>query len=244
MNRLDQVQPMRPVYKDGQHEMLQVTTRTKQNLENTASSLSANSKNDKIRHTTQKHPTVGFGTIQFREFDRIVGDHPDVLSGGPPISIGWTFVEGEKMDINAYEERKKDELSNGHDSTGRLRLPGVCRLSSGKRRDLLRINFGVPLEEILEAEAEVERIKKQREQTNRQRKVFARTEEIMQSAKRKLNRTFSREMPFTTTPIAASYRAHIEVKRRHTAAMAGWPLVIPGANPPNFLGKMAREISV
>lgn len=142
------------------------------------------SKPPQRRHAT----VVGFDTVQIRVYNRIAGDHPDVRYGGPPLSIGWDYVEHEAMDIDQYEQEQQKQRQQEEAASSSLpRMHGVPRrFTSGQRRDILRICFGIPFEEIQKAEAEVERTKKQREQTNKQKKVFAKTEEILQSAARKL----------------------------------------------------------
>lgn len=148
--------------------------------------------------TPARTTVVGFGSVRIREFDRIVGDHPDV-GQGPPLSIGWNYLELEATSLDAYEQGKRDKhaqkVQDAKNRGGWAPLPGLRKLSSGRRRDMLRIGFDITLRELEQAEAEVEKTKKQREQTNKQKKVFTRTEEILQSAQRKLKRTFSRDLP-------------------------------------------------
>lgn len=107
------------------------------------------------------------------------------------MSLGWDYVEHDAMTIHAYEEQRHQLRIEEEAASDELpRLYGVPRRwTSGQRRDILRINFDVSLEDIEKAEAEVERTKKQREQTNKQPKykVFAKTEEILHSATRKLS---------------------------------------------------------
>ena len=191
--------------------------------------------------STSRTPVVGFRSIQIREFDRIVGDHPDVRHGGPPLSIGWKYVEGDAMDLDAYEQQKQqaqqEEQEAQQANEGWPKLPGLRRLSSGSRRDLLRLHFNIPWQDIEEAEAEVERTKKQRAQTNQQRKVFARTEEILQSAHRKLKRTFSRD--------SLDYQSFPK-RRDMTVASAppSLPTSVPPLAPPPAKPLRMREISV
>ncbi|CAB9511952.1 expressed unknown protein [Seminavis robusta] len=153
------------------------------------SDISSSETKEKLQTSKPRVPLVGFRSIQIREFERIVGDHPDVTHGGPPLGIGWDYVEGDVLDIDEYEKQKSDYIAANSDTPW---LIGLRRMSSGRRRDLLGIEFNVPLDEIIEAELQVELVKKQRAQTNGQKKVFAMTEEIIQSAKRKLNRKLKR----------------------------------------------------
>ncbi|CAB9519504.1 expressed unknown protein [Seminavis robusta] len=152
----------------------------------TVASTASTNFNDSMERLTR----VGFSSIQIRSFDRILGDNPDVRSG-PPLSIGWEYEEGDVMDLNAYElgKRYKDD-----DKVSSKEEP-VTVLTVGTRRDMLT-KMGVRLDDIIEAENEVYRIKKNRQETMKQSKVFERTEEMLQSAKRKLKRTlFARKNP-------------------------------------------------
>ena len=91
------------------------------------------------------------------------------------------------MDIETYEQQKQANKEN----SDKPWMNGILRrLGGGKRRDILRQQFDIPLEELEVAEMEVQRTRRQRSQTNNQKKLFSRTEEAMQSAKRKLQRTF------------------------------------------------------
>ena len=100
--------------------------------------------------------SVRFGTIQVREFNRIVGDHPDVKVG-PPISIGWDFVESDAQCLDQYEADRPAR--------------SLRRMSSITRKNLLSNVFGVPEEEIRAAEKEVQLILKSRERSKKQSKL-------------------------------------------------------------------------
>ena len=45
---------------------------------------------------------VQFGTVEIRDYKRILGDHPCV-SIGPPLSIDWDYKENEPRDVDEYE---------------------------------------------------------------------------------------------------------------------------------------------
>jgi len=49
--------------------------------------------------------SVSYGSIHVREFNRIVGDHPDA-SGGPPMSIGWDFIEKKPIAIDELHQNQ------------------------------------------------------------------------------------------------------------------------------------------
>jgi len=138
------------------------------------------------RRNSERLTRVAFTSIQIRSFNRVAGDHPDVQGGGPPLAIGWEFVEQEPIDLDDYEQEKAQAKADS--DTPWLFMFGLQRLSSGKRRNILRVQFEIPIEDINAAEAEAQRVRKLRARTNSQKKVFARAEELMQSAKRRLQR--------------------------------------------------------
>ena len=45
---------------------------------------------------------VQFGTVEIRDYKRILGDHPCV-SIGPPLSIDWDYEENKPQDVDEYE---------------------------------------------------------------------------------------------------------------------------------------------
>jgi hypothetical protein len=121
---------------------------------------------------------VRFSHVEVREFDRVVGDHPDVRVG-PPIALGWEHEDLEPVPLNEYERSRISK--------------GVYRLTSITRKNLLINVYGIPEEEIREAEREVQRIRDQRTNTSKQSKPSVKAEAFAQSAKRKLKRRFSKE---------------------------------------------------
>lgn len=96
---------------------------------------------------TKKRLSVSFGAIQVREYNRILGDNTNVKVG-PPISIGWDYVQNEPVDLVKYEESRPFARSRDH-----------LKLVSFERRKILK-EFQVPEKEI---KATVKMIKKQRE---------------------------------------------------------------------------------
>ena len=98
-------------------------------------------------------PLVSWGPIHVREYERIVGDHPDVKVG-VPLSIGWAFVQKPPQSIEKFEA---DTIRKSN-----------LRMTSITRKNILHNVFGIPEEEIRQAEVENQKIKKQREQTSKQ----------------------------------------------------------------------------
>ncbi len=123
--------------------------------------------------------SVSFGRVEIREFNRIVGDHPDTRVG-PPLSLGWEFDQQSPMPLDEYESQRSPKKQN-------------LRMSSITRKNLLHNVFGIPEEEIRAAEKEVQKIAKLREVTSKQGKLSERTEEVVQAARRKFRRSLSAE---------------------------------------------------
>lgn len=125
---------------------------------------------------TPKTTKVGFSSIEIREYERIVGDHPDTKVG-PPMSLGWAFYENDAISLDKYEASHKKK--------------GIRRMSSITRKNILKNVFGIPEEEIRNAEKEVQKILKNRQKTSTQGKAGEKVEAVAQSFGRKLKRTFS-----------------------------------------------------
>ena len=123
----------------------EVTVATFEDESDNLSVYSATSDDDERRR-------VSFGPIHVREFERIVGDHPDVKVG-VPLGIWWGYHERHPVSIDKYEadKHRKDNL----------------RMSSITRKNLLHNVFGIPEEELRAAEKEVAKIRKERSQTNK-----------------------------------------------------------------------------
>jgi hypothetical protein len=123
---------------------------------------------------------VSFGLIQVREYNRVVGDNPTVRVG-PPMSIGWEFVQKQAVPVDDYEKIKRPRTSG-------LRIMG-----SITRKSILRYEFQVSLEDIRAAEKIIQKIQRQRCRTIQQGKLVASIEYAMELAKRKIYRIFSNE---------------------------------------------------
>lgn len=123
---------------------------------------------------------VSFSTVEIREYERVVGDHPDTKVG-PPMAIGWAFAESEVSMLDDYES---DRLST---------RKGTRRMSSITRKNILKNVFAIPEEEIRMAEKEVQKIFLKRVKTSNQGKVAEKVEEGLETIGRRLKRTFSKE---------------------------------------------------
>jgi hypothetical protein len=129
---------------------------------------------------SSKASRVSFSYIEVREYERIVGDHPETKVG-PPMAIGWGYVEKEVCCLEDFEDERTKTRK------------GVRKLTSITRKNMLQNEFEIPEEEIRKAEKEVQKIIELRARTNRQGKVSEVVEEKLGSLRSVLKRTFSKE---------------------------------------------------
>jgi len=120
---------------------------------------------------TTMRRNVSFGNIKIREFNRVVGDHPDVRVG-VPVSIGWDYIENESIPIDLYESKRTMKKN--------------LRMSSITRKNILHHVFDISEEEIRNAEKEVQRIKKQRQYSLKPNKITQASKRVKRSWKNML----------------------------------------------------------
>jgi hypothetical protein len=130
--------------------------------------------------SSSKTSRVSFSYIEVREYERIVGDHPETKVG-PPIAIGWGYVEKEVSCLDDFEDDRAKTRK------------GIRKLTSITRKNILKNEFQVSEEEIRSAEKEVQKIVESRSRTNRQGKVGEAVEEKIGSLRSVLKRTFSKD---------------------------------------------------
>jgi hypothetical protein len=106
--------------------------------------------------------SVTFGCISIREFERIVGDHPDVSDLGPPLAIGWGYCENDDVTVDDYECQRDGQ---------RCKLEP---LEGTVRRNILQYGFQVAKEDINDSIREVYRAQKQRHKRRKKRGVLDR----------------------------------------------------------------------
>ena len=141
-------------------------------------------------NANERRRRVRFSTVEIREHERIVGDHPDVRVG-VPISLGWKHEDLAPVPLDVYERSHIKQ--------------GTYRLSSITRKNLLANVFDIPEEEIRQAEKEVQRIREQRTSSIKQSKTSVKAEAVVQSARRKLRRRFSKEKLLNAMAHSHSY---------------------------------------
>merc|ERR1719428_888395 len=101
---------------------------------------------------TRERRSVSFGPIHVRQYERIVGDHPDTKVG-VPLSIGWGYYEDDNYPDGVSIERYESD---------RIRK-GKMRMSSITRKNLLLNVFGLPEKEVLQAEKRSKKLRKERQ---------------------------------------------------------------------------------
>jgi hypothetical protein len=159
-------------------------------------SVAGNDSSDELQEdeTTSQSPSssnsrrVQFGFIEIREYERIVGDHPDVKVG-PPMGIGWQYYQNDKQSIETYEST-------------RVPKKYVLRMSSITRKNMLRNIFNIPEYEIRSAEKEVQKIQKLRIRSSQQSHVVAKVEDTIRRPFRRFTTSFSSEMIFKSFAMA------------------------------------------
>jgi hypothetical protein len=124
--------------------------------------------------------SVSFGSIQQREYNRIVGDHPDVRVG-PPVTFSWEYSELSPVSVDDYE-------------SNRVPYKKLLRMSSITRKNMLRTIFDIPEEDIRLAEKEVQKIRQQRERSAKQSETSAVVESAVKRAGRKLRKNLVRSI--------------------------------------------------
>ncbi len=133
-----------------------------------------------IRTTRENERKVTFSTVHVREYERVIGDHPNAVDG-PPIAIGWRYVKLPSFKLDDYEnnrvQRKRDLSEN--DSSGESNPPKKLQPLAGfVRRNMCLYDLKVSEEEINNAIKESEKIQRQRLRSFRKQQAF---ENIMTS---------------------------------------------------------------
>lgn len=129
---------------------------------------------------------VRFSNVETREYERIVGDHDDLL--GPPLAIGWSYNVHEAVDMDKYEEDRANTRKPEYELI----------LTPNGRRHLLMNEFGISADHITQAE----RMLAEQRRTNElaasaseasARKKKERSGSILKRARRKIGKRLSLE---------------------------------------------------
>jgi hypothetical protein len=113
------------------------------------------------RNSSKK--VVTFHLVYVREYDRVVGDHPEVKVG-PPVALGWNYVTQSPVMVEAYDiERELNSSSHGS-AAGK-----PDRLTSIARKNML-FEYGYTETDFRKAEQDVKIIQEQRSMTKKEGK--------------------------------------------------------------------------
>lgn len=127
---------------------------------------------------------VRFSNVETREYERIVGDHDDLL--GPPLAIGWSYNVHDAVDLDKYEEDRANTRKPEYELI----------LTPNGRRHLLMNEFGISADLITQAE----RMLAEQRRTNdlaasaseaSERKKKERSGSILKRARRKIGKRLS-----------------------------------------------------
>ncbi|KAL7576842.1 hypothetical protein ACA910_013855 [Epithemia clementina (nom. ined.)] len=127
-----------------------------------SSSVSSLDKDD-ASESVSSHDGSGnvcWGDVVIYEFPNILGDHPSVSDGGPPLTIGWKPSKRETMNVEYYEYLKERQQSA--DSKQRRSSSSSSFHVDGGTRGKLLLSMGYSLKELLAAIAEADAIKESR----------------------------------------------------------------------------------
>jgi hypothetical protein len=146
--------------------------------------------NNDLVNNTSSRKRVRFDHIRMREYNRIVGDHPDTKVG-PPMSLSWEYVERQPVNINDYESTRKP-------------YKRTLRMSSVTRKNILLNVFEIPEEEIVSAEKEIQKIRKQRETTAKLANASSTIESVTKKPLRKLGKRLFRSLAVSSRYMVAA----------------------------------------
>ena len=98
--------------------------------------------------------SVHFGSVQIRQYDRVLGDNPG-CSIGCPMSLGWNYTALDAISLDQFED----------DRINRPRRQ--LNMTSNMRRNILHYQLGYSHQEIDAVEEEIKTIKSQREKSKK-----------------------------------------------------------------------------
>lgn len=143
---------------------------------------------------------VSFKSVEFRCHDQCVGDNPSV-SIGTPVSLDWKYEDMDPIDFEAYESQRENNRRN-------LRQ---MMMNYFQRRTLLNYRYGIPEEDLDEAEKAANKIRHQRSVTRALLPTFL-IEDLVTSAARKTKRVLKKKTKNASPEVAAPIeRPELEV---------------------------------
>jgi hypothetical protein len=111
-------------------------------------------KSSNRKESRRQRRSVSFGPIHVRQYERIVGDHPETKVG-VPLGIGWAYnVDEDHPDGISIERYEADKIRKGK-----------LKMTSLTRKNMMLHVFGFTEEEIKQAEKRSEKLRKQKEKS-------------------------------------------------------------------------------
>jgi len=136
-----------------------------------------------LKHGNGDSPSVdrnvSFSSIQVREYNMTLGDHP-VSKLGPPVSLDWNYESENVVDLDAYEKARQPR-----------RHRRKLKLSYKDREKILLHDRGFSKDEVREAWLSAIEIRKQRRETKARGALNEKMDEAWESANRKFWRLLS-----------------------------------------------------
>mmetsp|Transcript_23270 Transcript_23270/g.35910 ORF Transcript_23270/g.35910 Transcript_23270/m.35910 type:complete len:265 (-) Transcript_23270:770-1564(-) len=122
---------------------------------------------------------VSFSSIQVREYNMTLGDHP-VSKSGPPVALDWNYEREDVVDLDTYEKARQPR-----------RHRRKLKLSYKDREKILLHDRGFSKDEVREAWVAAIEIRKQRRETIARGALNEKVDEAWESANRKFWRLLS-----------------------------------------------------
>jgi len=138
---------------------------------------------DELFRLNANRAKIRFGRVEIREYERIVGDHPDV-EAGTPLAIGWNYEEATKPhpSVDRYEQTREP---NRKTKTYQLRLTSITRTN------MMRQILGLTAEELEKAEREAARVSIVRNEEGQQHLKPRGFKRVFRSARKGLKKRLS-----------------------------------------------------
>lgn len=130
--------------------------------------------------STTPRRTVSFKSLEIRNYNLTLGDHPSA-STGPPVMLDWNHEREEVVDLEVYERARQPR-----------RRRRQLKLSLKERQEILTAK-GFSISDISKAWEKALEIRKQRYETVMQGLFSTKMEEAWESANRKFWRLFNYE---------------------------------------------------
>jgi hypothetical protein len=122
--------------------------------------------------------TVSFSSLEIKEFNMTLGEHP-CASSGPPVRLDWDSKPtlDRVMSLDEYEQMRSPR-----------RKRSKLKLSYRDRKGILEGQRGFSADEVNQAWAEAIKIRQQRVETLRRGLILMTLDEVWESAQRKCRR--------------------------------------------------------